>query len=402
MKRPASSASAEDSKVAKRPAAAIEDGKDLPALEDGTDLAFSPETFNDRLEQFKRYSRRDGDAVARTPAELQDSLRRFFSPAEMSNWWNKLNRDRQNDPGFRENMNSVVRGSSLPNGAAKRGVLALRIIDPCKFKDMVATQSTEVRTLERSLLGGEWRSRGMLCQMLGDTEALRKIERGKYECRFDSDDDSEYFMPFEKSESAVEKSESTKAAHKTEGKSSDYDTLKKAVAQKFKSLKESQKPGSRSYPSVPALPHEGASTPGPSMSSVGQPETDEERIERLLQERKEQSKEKKQQEKAAAAAARAAAPRAERMVLEAEDAAVDLKSGHDKLRSSCAKLGKTKSAASVIKCANDIAKRCMIEHKNVTRLLKTSDTKELQLVLKRATKLLEEKTAIEKPLKAFM
>ena len=99
MKRPASSASAEDSKVAKRPAAAIEDGKDLPALEDGTDLAFSPETFNDRLEQFKRYSRRDGDAVARTPAELQDSLRRFFSPAEMSNWWNKLNRDRQHDTG---------------------------------------------------------------------------------------------------------------------------------------------------------------------------------------------------------------------------------------------------------------------------------------------------------------
>ena len=79
-----------------------------------------------------------------------------------------------------------------------------------------------------------------------------------------------------------------------------------------------------------------------------------------------------------------------------------MKSGHDKLRSSCARLGKTKSAASAIKSANDIANRCVIEHKNVTRLLKTSDTKELQLVLKRATKLLEEKTAIEKPLKAFM
>ena len=401
MKRPASSASIgsadEISSVAKRPAAAIEDGNDLPALEDGTDLAFTAETFNERLEQFKRYSRRDGDAVQRTPAEPQASLRRFFSEGEMSNWWNKLNRDRQHDPGFRENMDSVVRGSSLPQAAAKRGVLALRIIDPCKFKEMVATQSTEVRTLERACLGGEWRSRGMLCQMLGETEALRKIARGKYECRFDSDDDSEYYVPYEKSENAVEKIGSTKADHKTEGKTEDYDTLKKAVGQKFKSLKESMKPGS-STRSVPALP-DSTSTPGPSVSSA---ETDEERIERLLQERKEQAKEKKQQEKAAAAAARAAAPRAERIVLDAEDAAVDLKSGHDKLRSSCAKLGKTKSAASVIKSANDIAKRCMIEHKNVTRLLKTSDTKELQLVLKRATKLLEAKTAIEKPLKVFM
>ena len=58
----------------------------------------------------------------------------------MSNWWNKLNRDRGNDPSFRQHMDDVVQGSSMLPAAAKRGVLALKIVDPCNFKEMIATQ----------------------------------------------------------------------------------------------------------------------------------------------------------------------------------------------------------------------------------------------------------------------
>ena len=155
-------------------------------------------SFDDRLRAYKAFAYGGKDHIQHTPQELAGALRSHFTEHEMSNWWNKLSRDKNNDPEFAKNCDTVVKISPLAPSKAKQGVLALRIADPTNFRELVGEQSTIVSHSDQNSRGGRWMSRGQLYKDMGEHEAERKISKGKFEVRWDSDSDSEFYVKFQK------------------------------------------------------------------------------------------------------------------------------------------------------------------------------------------------------------
>ena len=135
-----------------------------PATEDAgsaEDADYFEKSFDDRLKYFKTFAYGGGTTVAKSLDQLECVLKKHFTDAEMSNWWNKLSRDRR-DPTFQSNMDTIVGASAGSAAKAKRGVLALRIADPTTFRELVGEESTLVSTLDENSKGGRWLSRGQL------------------------------------------------------------------------------------------------------------------------------------------------------------------------------------------------------------------------------------------------
>ena len=84
--------------------------------------------------------------------------------------------------------------------------------------------------------GGKWCTRGMLINTLGKDEVTRKINKGKWQVRYDSDEDSECLLPLHKSSRPVSKEESTEIKHSATGSSEDFKALSKALEQKHGDL----------------------------------------------------------------------------------------------------------------------------------------------------------------------
>ena len=210
-----------------------------PATEDACsaeDADYFEKSFDDRLKDFKTFAYGGGTTVAKSPDQLECVLKKHFTDAEMSNWWNKLSRDRR-DPTFQSNMDTIVGASTGSAAKAKRGVLALRFADPTNFRELVGEQSTLVSTLDENSKGGRWLSRGQLHQQMGAEEAERKIAKGKFDMRYDSDSNSEFRLRFEEEKNkAVGTTTTTGVRHVTEGKSEDYGTLRKALQAKHADL----------------------------------------------------------------------------------------------------------------------------------------------------------------------
>ena len=151
---------------------------------------------------------------------------------------------------------------------------------------MIAEQTLNISGMDTEKKGGQWAIRGQLERQLGVAEATRQIDRGKWQVQYDSDDDSEYFLPFHESSKSVTKDEATTVKHSAAGASDDFAALKKAMETKhmellrqFKSRNSTQR-----LSEMPQLPG-----PNPS-KSIANAETDEERVTRLLAEKQEAQK----------------------------------------------------------------------------------------------------------------
>ena len=152
-----------------------------------------------------------------------------------------------------------------------------------------------------------------------------------------------------------------------------------------------------------AMPSMGSSGQGVPQNSSALLETDEERLERLLAERKEAAKAKKAEEKAAAEKARLEALADERALLDAADAKKDIENVIEKLKTTCQKLLKFRPAStSLIKSGNNLTKAMTSELKTLQKVLKAQDGKGAKTSVKQAGKLLLEKTQLDRPMRAFL
>ena len=384
-KRPAASAAKDDLPAKKRLAtSAAKD--DLPAKSN-----IIEGTFKERLQKFREY------AVDKTPMELQDSLKTYFTEVEMSGWWNRLSRDRKNDKSFAGTMDKYVESSDTTTTQAKRSVLALRIRDPTTFKQMLAEQTIAITATDEERCGGSWKSRGALIKLLGEEETTRKIERGKWQVQYDSDEDSEYWLPYHQSSRAVQKKESTAITHRAEGSSEDFRALKKALEVKHtellaKNFKHHQ-PSSSSR----------VETPRP--AQLPNAETDEERVARLLAERDEAQKKEREDKKKERELARKNAPLEERVVEEAVEVEKLLGQHLAKMVVSIKKLKKIPHAQSLHQSCEGLVAKMQSKQKDIQKELKKASpvTASLQKLITEAKKLNEEKTSsMDKPVRAFL
>ena len=384
-KRPAASAAKDDLPAKKRLAtSAAKD--DLPAKSN-----IIEGTFKERLQKFREY------AVDKTPMELQDSLKTYFTEVEMSGWWNRLSRDRKNDKSFAGTMDKYVESSDTTTTQAKRSVLALRIRDPTTFKQMLAEQTIAITATDEERCGGSWKSRGALIKLLGEEETTRKIERGKWQVQYDSDEDSEYWLPYHQSSRAVQKKESTAITHRAEGSSEDFRALKKALEVKHtgllaKNFKHHQ-PSSSSR----------AETPRP--AQLPNAETDEERVARLLAERDEAQKKEREDKKKERELARKNAPLEERVVEEAVEVEKLLGQHLAKMVVSIKKLKKIPHAQSLHQSCEGLVAKMQSKQKDIQKELKKASpvTASLQKLITEAKKLNEEKTSsMDRPVRAFL
>ena len=349
-------------------------------------------SFEDRLKDFKAFAYTGKDTITKTPEMLSEALKTHFTQDEMRNWWNKLSRDRR-DPAFAQNMDSVVKNSALTASKAKRGVLALRIADPTNFRELVGEQSHVVSHSDANMKGGQWMSRGQMHVSMGEDEAERKIAKGKFEVRWDSDSDSEFYVKFQKDKKTLAETSATGVCHRTEGKSEDYGALKKALHTKHAELL------AREFGKNKLVEGESAGGNGP---SVGSAETDAERVERLLQERKEQQKAEREKKKAEEEAERAAAAPQERAVGDAKGLEKSIPKAIDSLKVHSQKLRGIGHASSLVAAATALSKKLGDNLKQIQAALKNQNGKGLRTAVAQANKLLADQLNLEKPMKAMV
>ena len=395
IKRPSGAPPEPDAPALKRPAAAPNHDEDADpvATEDGEMTG----TFQERLDAFREF------AKDKTPAELESKLKVYFTDVEMSSWWNKLARDRNNDKKFAQDVDTIVDKTTGSTHAAKRSVLALRIRDPTTFKSTIAEQTLKISGTDTEKKGCQWVTRGQLEQQLGVAEATRQIERGKWQVQYDSDDDSEYFLPFHESSKSVIKDEATVIKHSAAGASDNFAALKKAMdtkhmdlLQKFKSRNSMQRLSDGSPRRM--------TWPSPS-KSIANAETDEERVTRLLEEKQEAQKAEREAKKAEPLAAKQAAPENERVVADAQDVDKQLGNDQDKLATSVKKLKAVKHAQSLKQSCERLIARMNEKQKQIQKELKKDSPaiKELKELVKDGQRLCADKTEhMDKPIRAFL
>ena len=134
--------------------------------------------------------------------------------------------------------------------------------------------------------------------------------------------------------------------------------------------------------------------------SVGSRESDAERVERLLQERKEQQKAEREKQKAEQLAQREQAPAHERAVADAKDLEKSIPKAIDQLKVNSQKLKNNAAASSLVAAAIALSKNMAENLKQIQAILKNG--KGNKSAISSANKLMAEKVNLDKPMRAML
>ena len=121
----------------------------------------------------------------------------------------------------------------------------------------------------------------------------------------------------------------------------------------------------------------------------------------MLCERKEAQKADREKAKQDEEAARAAAPPQERAIADAKDLQKSIPKAIEGLKSNGQKLGRNPAASSLVAAATALSKKLADNLKQIQAALKSKNGKAVRTANTAANKLLAEKTALDKPMKAF-